>query len=198
MNNQLSDLDKKKILIVLGVVVIAILAVLIFLNQRANQAKLKVDDVIIPVVPEKKIVEEVIPPDKLRVAVPKDIKVPEPNAPLSATEKTEIAVPTISVPAAPGVAANYRSFEVRAENNKFTPAKIIVNLGDTVHINLTAVDKDYDLTFKSYNLKQTALKGQTKPLEFQAGQAGNYLYYCELCGGVDGPTTGNIIITKKQ
>ena len=45
-------------------------------------------------------------------------------------------------------------------------------------------------------MKQTAKKGETKVLEFQANQDGNFLYYCEVCGGVNGNVKGNIIIAK--
>ena len=196
MNNRLSPLEKNKIFILLGVVIIIILVVLIVINQRNLNSKPKVEDVIIPVVSETKTPVETGTSSQFRTEVPLDVKVPEPNEKLTETQKTEIAVPTISVPAAPGVVAKYRGFEIKAADNKFTPTKIIVNLGDTVNIRFTAVDKDYDIIFRSYNMKQVALKGETKIIEFQAVQAGNYLYYCERCGGVTSSAQGNIIVVK--
>jgi len=106
-------------------------------------------------------------------------------------------LPTVVAPAAPGVESNYRSFDIKAEEGKFIPNKIIANQGDTVHINFTAVDKGYDIIFPSYGMKQIAKIGQTKVLEFQALSDGSFLYYCEVCGGADSLATGQIIVVKK-
>ncbi|MFA5024008.1 MAG: cupredoxin domain-containing protein [Patescibacteria group bacterium] len=195
------DLDKKKIIIVLGIIIIAILTTLIIINQRAAKSLKKLDNAVKVVTPENNSTapktKSTTTIDQFQVEMPKDVKVPEPNEKLSGTQKAEIAVPTISIPAGPGTATNFRSFEITAEGNKFTPTKIIVNRGDTIHINFKAVDKDYDIILKSYNLRQTALKGETKVLEFQAVQAGDYIYYCERCGGINGTARGEIIIVKK-
>ncbi len=134
--------------------------------------------------------------DQFRAAVPASIVVPEMNASLTPEQKKVIAVPTVVTPAAPGVSASFRSFDIKAENNTYTPSQIIGRVGDTIHVNFTAVDKDYDIVFPSYNMKQTALKGQTKILEFQAVQEGSFTYYCDKCGGPNGPTKGNIVIAK--
>jgi plastocyanin len=134
--------------------------------------------------------------DAFREEVPTDIKVPEVGEKLTEAEAKITAVPTVVTPAAPGVSAQFRSFDIKAENNQYVPLKVIGRVGDTIHVNFTAVDKDYDIVFPSYNMKQTAKKGETKILEFQAVQEGSFTYYCEMCGGADGPTKGNIIIAK--
>jgi hypothetical protein len=43
-------------------------------------------------------------------------------------------------------------------------------------------------------MKQTADKGQTKALEFQAVNSGKFTYYCDLCGGLTSKTIGYIIV----
>ena len=134
--------------------------------------------------------------DKYREEVPANIVVPDKDTKLTEAEKKEIALPTVVTPAAPGVDAQFRSFDIKGEGGVFTPSKIIARLGDTVHVNFTAVDKDYDIVFPSYNMKQTAKKGQTKILEFQAVSEGSYLYYCEACGGSASTAKGNIIVAK--
>lgn len=134
--------------------------------------------------------------DPFRQEAPVITRIPDANEVLLAAQQKEIAVPTVVVPAAPGVDSKFRNFNITAEGGKFVPEKIIVQVGDTVHVNFTAVDKDYDITFPSYNMKQTAKQGQTKILEFQAVQDGSFLYYCESCGGAEGITKGNIIIVK--
>lgn len=134
--------------------------------------------------------------DKFRAEVPKDIKVPEVGEKLTEEQVKTIAVPTVVTAAAPGASAQFRSFDIKAEGGKYTPSTIIGRVGDTIHVNFNAVDKDYDIVFPSYNMKQTATKGQTKILEFQAVQEGSFTYYCEMCGGANGPTKGSIVIAK--
>ena len=130
-----------------------------------------------------------------REDVPKDIKVPELNE-----EKVDenVAVPLTVAKAGSTTEAMFRRFEIVAENNKFFPSEIIVNKGDVVHIDFTAMDKTYDITFPDYSMKQTAEKGEKKFLEFQALAPGKFLYYCELCGGLEGTTKGYIIIVPKE
>lgn len=129
-------------------------------------------------------------------AVPKDIKVPEEGEALTEAQK-DIAVPEVVTSAAPGVSAKFRKFTIKAEGDKFSPSKVIVNKGDTVHIDFTAVDKEYDITFPDYGMKQTAPKDQTKILEFQAVAEGQFLYYCDSCGGLDSEARGYIIVAQE-
>ena len=134
--------------------------------------------------------------DKYREEVPANIVIPDTNTQLTEAEKKEIALPTVVTPAAPGVEAQFRSFDIKGEGGVFTPNKIIARIGDTVHVNFTAVDKDYDIVFPSYNMNQTAKKGQTKILEFQALQEGSFTYYCSSCGGPESGPKGAFIIVN--
>lgn len=133
-------------------------------------------------------------PSLTREEVPSNVKVPELNDEAS----PDVAQPTVVSPAAPGVESRYRSFNISADRNKFNPSTIIVNTGDTVHINFTAVDKTYDFTIPDYGLKQTATGGQTKVVEFQALNDGKYTFYCERCGGLDSNVIGYIIVIDKS
>jgi len=135
--------------------------------------------------------------DKYREEVPTNIVVPDTTTKLSDADKKVIAVPTVVTAAAPGVEAQFRSFDIKGEGGTFTPNKIIARVGDTVHVNFTAVDKDYDIIFPSYNMTQSAKKGQTKVLEFQAVSEGSFLYYCQACGGENGTATGHVVVANK-
>lgn len=123
-------------------------------------------------------------------AVPKDIKIPEVGEKVSA----EVAAPSVVTPAAPGVSAKFRKFAIKGEGGVFNPSTIIAKKGDTVHVDFTAMDKTYDITFPDYGMKQTAEKGQTKILEFQALTTGKFTYYCESCGGLNSKAKGYIIV----
>ncbi len=108
-----------------------------------------------------------------------------------------IAVPKVVIPAAPGVSASLRVFDISGNGGVFTPSTVTAYVGDTVHINFTAVDKAYDITFPDYNMKQTAQKGETKVLEFQATNAGKFTYYCDSCGGLKSNAVGYMEIVPK-
>lgn len=130
-----------------------------------------------------------------RQEVPEDVVVPELNQEIG---NENIAVPLTVSPASPQGEAMFRRFEISAANDKYIPSEVIVNQGDTVHIDFTAVGKEYDITFPDYGMKQTAQKGEKKILEFQALNPGKFLYYCELCCGMDGNTKGYIIVVPKK
>jgi len=129
-----------------------------------------------------------------RQEVPKDVVVPEPE---STGQKDDVAIPKTSVPAAPGVEAKLRTFEITATAGKYSPSTIIVRIGDTVHIDFKAIDDTYDIVFPDYGLRQLAKKGETKIIEFQATTDGQFAFYCEnACP--KGKMTGVLIITSAQ
>jgi len=193
---------KKKLLLIGGAIIVVIILIILVIVSSTNKKK----EINQPIVNNQgnqvkteattTKVEAGKTSDPFEVAIPKNIKVPTANEVLPDNLKKEVAVPTVVVPAAPGATTKFRSFNIKAEGGKFIPSQIIVNVGDTVHVNFTAVDKDYDIVFSSYNMKQTAKKGQTKVLEFQALKSGNFIYYCDLCGGPNSKTKGNFIIVK--
>ena len=135
--------------------------------------------------------------DIFREETPLGIRVPEVNEVVPPAQRDVIAVPDIVAPAAPGSLSNFRNFNISASGGKFVPEIVSAYLGDTVKINFTALDGDYDIVFPSYNMSQTAKQGETKILQFQALAEGSFIYYCESCGGPEGGAKGNIIIVER-
>lgn len=129
--------------------------------------------------------EEIKPTEK--------IIVPEINS----TTTADVAIPLTVQAAAPGVSNKDRAFNLKAEKGVFIPSTIIVNTGDTVRINFTAVDKTYDFFLgDQYGvITQPIAKGQTAlPIVFQAWATGKFTFYCRLCGGLDSTTVGQFIV----
>jgi len=209
-------MDTKKVAVVSALfVVIAIFAVslAIFYNAPNKQEPIKnVENNILQKeeknVPEKKIEkfeesgEDAEPISQLEARkiesetwddAPKNIAVPEKGEELSETQE-DIAVPDLVTSAAPGSSASLRKFVIKGENNKFNPSTVIVKKGDSVHIDLIAVDKDYDIVFPDYGMKQTAKKGEEKIVAFQAVIEGKFTFYCEVCGGLDSEAKGYVIV----
>ncbi len=134
---------------------------------------------------------------EFRKAVPVDVKVPEVGESVPESLREIIAVPTHVVQSNQGSETDLRIFTIRGENNRFIPEQIIANYRDTVHIEFTAVDKDYDIVLLGYNMMQRAKMGETKAFEFQAIQEGRFLYFCESCGGAESSAKGEIIIVRQ-
>lgn len=184
-----------------GAVIIAALAFIVVLELTTiEQPVVNQPELITTIDQEEETVADTRPRDweetEFRRAVPVDIKVPEKGDEMPDDLKDVIAVPEVSVVAAPGTSAKSRSFVIKAENNQFTPENIIVNMGDIVQVTFQAVDKDYDIIFTGYNMMQTAKQGEIKPLSFQASQDGRFVYYCEICGGIESSARGEIIVVK--
>jgi len=184
----MDNLKNKKNIILIAVVLLVVLAIAGW-QYYAKFAKQKLTGT--GGKPSETAAEKVSP---TREEVPTDIKIPEVGEQVS---DKSIAVPKVVTEAAPGVSAKLRIFDIKAENNKFEPSTIIAKIGDTVHVNFTAVDKTYDITFPDYGMKQTANKGETKILGFQAVSEGKFTYYCESCGGLNSNVKGYIIIVAK-
>jgi len=195
-------LQNKKTLILIGLAIVAVLLVAFVIRDlvKDQESPAPYQPIVItepePVTSSDPAIEPGTDNDPFREEAPVITRIPAANEVLPAEQQAIIAVPTMVVPAAPGVESSFRNFNISGEGGKFVPEKIIAEVGDTVHINFTAVDSDYDIVFPSYNMKQTAKMGQTKVLEFQAVKSGSFLYYCEACGGVEGTAKGNIIIVE--
>ena len=132
---------------------------------------------------------------KTREEAPKNIAVPgagDTNVPKN------VAVPAVVTGTNPAGDVSYRTFAVKAENDKFSPDTVIVNQWDTVVISLTAVDDDYGFTMPDYGFNAKILKGTTQKIQFQAYMDGKFIYYCESCGGPSDGPVGYIIIAPKE
>lgn len=130
-----------------------------------------------------------------RTAAPENVVVPTEN---STSVPANIAVPKTTAPANPGNTATFRSYDIKIEKDKYIPDTIIVNQRDTVHINFTAVDKDYDFTQTDYGFKSSLPKGQTKVVEFGASGQGKFIFYCSICGGPEKGPRGTLIVTEPK
>ncbi len=108
-----------------------------------------------------------------------------------------VAAPTIVAAGSPSGTTSYRSFNVTVTSGAFTPSTIIVNQGDTVHINLTASGGNYDFTQPDMGLKLTLASGQTKVVQFDADTAGKFTFYCSSCGGPSKGPVGYIEVVSK-
>lgn len=120
--------------------------------------------------------------------------VPDPD---SANLPSNVAKPQAVAPAGPGGDAKLRSFAISAKGNQFSPNTVIVKVGDTVHLAVAAMDKDYDFTQPDYGFRIPLPKGKAIPIEFQATAAGKFTFYCKSCGGPSKGPVGYLIVAAK-
>ncbi len=80
-------------------------------------------------------------------------------------------------------AAETKTFQITAKQYEFTPDPIEVNQGDTVVLNVTAIDKDHGFGIKALNIDQKLPKGETQTIEFVADKKGEFTISCtKFCG----------------
>lgn len=98
--------------------------------------------------------------------------------------------------AAPGSARSIRAFDLTAAMTGFEPDKIVVEEGDTVTLYLTAEAEGFDITIPALGLHQTAVVGEERIMQFQAGVAGTYPFMCvDTCPG--GRKLEGLLLIKK-
>ncbi|MDP3948548.1 MAG: cupredoxin domain-containing protein [bacterium] len=119
-----------------------------------------------------------------------------PDASASSTVPANVAKPAIVTQAAPGSTSKFRSFSLSVTGGKFVPETVIVNAGDTVHLDITASDKDYDFYQPDYGLSTALPKGVKKVVEFQATSQDKYTFYCQSCGGPSKGPVGYVTVVK--
>jgi len=92
-------------------------------------------------------------------------------------------------------AEEVKTFEVKAQNYNFIPARITVNKGDKVIIKAIAVDKVHGLGIKAFNVNKRLPKGEWVGIEFTADKEGKFTIRCtKFCGWKHFWMKGKLII----
>lgn len=168
---------KKKVAVVIAVAIVAVALVLYFSQKNVGG-------------PSGAAPAEQINPT--RTSAPAGLVVPgegDKNVPAG------VAVPqSVSAGSPTDPSVSHRSFLIRAAGNQFSPNTVIVKIGDTVNISLTAVDKNYDFTQPDYGFKASIPKGKTGRIDFAATVSGKFIFYCASCGGPAKGPVGYIVI----
>lgn len=182
---------KKKIIIVIALAVV-ILAVIVFAGYewRANAPTTSSSA---PAANSNSGAASAPTPSIVtRTAVPANTVVPNKGA---TSTPANVAVPAVQGPGDPAGDVSIRKFNIKIQNDVFSPSTVIVKKGDTVDIALTAVDANYGFTQLDYGFNAPIAKGQTKSAQFQALESGDFLFYCGSCGGPSKGPVGHIIVT---
>ena len=73
-----------------------------------------------------------------------------------------------------------RPFAIVASRYRFEPARIEVNEGDLVAIELKSADIAHSFTIEAYRIAKRVGPGQSVSFEFRAEQPGTFPFVCDL------------------
>ncbi len=178
---------------VVGIGVLLVLVVLLIWFGFVNRQETGTQDATNPEFTEMPAGIQIPTITKTRAPVPQDAKVPEVN---EKNVPADVAVPQTVVAAGPNTQSKFRAFVMSVTGDTFMPNTILVREGDTVHIAITATDKNYDFTQPDYGLAASLPKGALKVVEFGALLTGKFQFYCSKCGGPDKGPVGYVTVVK--
>lgn len=177
----------RKVLITVAVGVVVLLVVLVWASLKKSETGFNYNPTNLP----GKTPEE--PPGPVtREVAPTNVVVPGREA---KNVPKDVAVPSVVSPGSPSGDTSYRSFSINISGNQFLPSTVIVKKGDTINLNFTATDHDYDFTQPDFGLKALLPKGSNKRVQFGATVTGKFTFYCSSCGGPSQGPVGYVIIT---
>ncbi|MGD1003602.1 MAG: cupredoxin domain-containing protein [Minisyncoccia bacterium] len=132
------------------------------------------------------------PTSSTMAPVPANTVIPNKGA---TSTPANVAVPVVQGPGNPGGSVSYRSFNIKIAGGAYSPNTVAVKQGDTVNIEMTAVDANYGFTQPNYGFSGVIPKGKTQTIQFEALQAGDFTFYCASCGGPAKGPVGHLIVT---
>ncbi len=130
-----------------------------------------------------------------KVSAPANVVVPEVSSTISIP--ANFAKPSVVADAAPNAETKFRIFNLSVEKNKVSPDTLAVYLGDTVHVEIVAVDKDYSLAQPDYSFEWNLPKGASKTFEFSAVSEGKFSFFCESCANSENIPVAYLVVVKK-
>lgn len=108
-----------------------------------------------------------------------------------------LTVPKNEAPASANPALNtkIRFFELKAARSGFAPAELVVNKGDSLSVNFSATDGDYDLDIPYLGAYFSVVKkGETRKLPFDTSIPGTFVFECRAHCPAGGKITGQLIV----
>lgn len=113
----------------------------------------------------------------------------------------ELTKPKSEAPASANSAlqSKARFFDMQATVNGFTPSSIIVNKGDTVYLNFSARDGDYDFDIPYLGAYFSVVKkGTMRRLPFDVWQSGTFEFACRDYCPPGKKIRGSIVVLPQQ
>ena len=160
----LNEMNRKQIIILVALGAFVLFEIVVFMLGGNSSSSVKLPGTGNGVDPSGVISEEGFP-------------VFSPEVPKSAV----LSEPKLEAPASsnPALDTKIKFFDLRATKDGFIPSSITVNSGDSVRIDFTAVDGDYDLDFPYLGAYfRVVQKGVTDRLPFDTSLSGTFSFRC--------------------
>lgn len=84
---------------------------------------------------------------------------------------------------------------IDASQFEYSPARLTVNRGDTVHVELKASDVVHGLYLDGYDIEARVVPGASEEFSFLADQSGKFRYRCSVaCGPLHPFMIGELVV----
>lgn len=88
-----------------------------------------------------------------------------------------------------------RVVKVRARKFEFVPARIVVNQGDKVRLDVTSDDVTHGIAMGHFKIDQVIEPGKTVSVTFTADEAGTFGFHCSVfCGMGHMKMRGDVVV----
>ena len=92
-----------------------------------------------------------------------------------------------------------RVVKVEAKQYEFIPAKIVVEEGDKVQVDITATDVEHGFALADYGIDQKVAPGKTETVTFTADKPGTHEFHCSVyCGPGHREMKGELVVLAAQ
>lgn len=143
-----------------------------------------------PVEPQQPVMEEPERQPAMELEQPADqpaaMETPQP-----VVTPTPVPAPTVE----PEVKPVTRTVNMTAKQWVFEPARVIVNQGDTVVLNITSVDVDHGFSLSAFGVNVKLAPNTTETVTFVADKKGSFTFSCNVfCGSGHGSMKGTLVV----
>lgn len=103
----------------------------------------------------------------------------------------------ILLSAAAGSGAEPKVVKISAKRFEFTPAEVRVKKGETVVLELTALDRVHGFNLPAFKIRKDIVPKEVTRVTLTPGEAGTFPFHCDVfCGDGHEDMTGTLIVTE--
>jgi len=90
-----------------------------------------------------------------------------------------------------------RVVKLTASTSKFDPARIVVQEGENVRLDVTGEDVTHRIGINAYGVDRKLDPGKTEAITFTADKPGRHVFHCSVCcGSGDNHMHGNLVVVE--
>ena len=118
------------------------------------------------------------------------------RAELRRGDNTPLASDAVTFTVIPQLGSDVREFNISVEGGAFNPNVITVQNGDTIVLNIRAVDAVYGFSLGTYDIVEQIPEGEEKMISFVVDRVGEFNFFCGgFCASEYWDMRGKLIVT---